>query len=54
MVTKGLIANRRGSAGPDSTGRTHLCGVETPLTMLCARAARSPTGAAELLPRVTW
>ena len=51
MVTKGLIANRRGSAALIYRPH-HLCGVETPLTMLCAALLGTPTGAAELLPRV--
>ena len=51
MVTKGLIGNRRGSAALVYRPH-HLCGVETPLTMLCAALLGAPTGAGELLPRV--
>ena len=51
MVTKGLIANHRGSAALIYRPH-HLCGVETPLTMLCAALLGVPTGARELLPRV--
>ena len=51
MVTKGLIGNRRGSAALIYRPH-HLCGVETPLTMLCAALLGAPTGAGELLPRV--
>ena len=51
MVTKGLIGNRRGSAALVYRPH-HLCGVETPLTMLCAALLGTPTGAGELLPRV--
>ena len=51
LVTKGLIGNRRGSAALIYRPH-HLCGVETPLTMLCAALLGAPTGANELLPRV--
>ena len=51
MVTKGLIGNRRGSAALIYRPH-HLCGVETPLTILCAALLGAPTGAGELLPRV--
>lgn len=51
MVSKGLIGNRRGSAALIYRPY-HLCGVETPLTMLCAGLLRAPTGSSELLPRV--
>ncbi len=51
MVSKGLIGNRRGSAALVYRPH-HLCGVETPLTMLCAALLGAPTGAGELLPRV--
>ena len=51
MVTKGLIGNRRGTAALVYRPH-HLCGVETPLTMLCAALLGAPTGARELLPRV--
>ena len=51
MVTKGLIGNRRGSAALIYRPH-HLCGVETPLTMLCAALLGAPTAASELLPRV--
>jgi predicted homoserine dehydrogenase-like protein len=51
MVTKGLIANSRGTAALVYRPH-HLCGVETPLTMLCAALLGAPTGARELLPRV--
>ena len=51
MVRKGLISNRRGSAALIYRPY-HLCGVETPLTMLWAGFLQAPTGSAELLPRV--
>lgn len=51
LVTKGLIGNRRGSAALIYRPH-HLCGVETPLTMLCAALLGAPTGASDLLPRV--
>ena len=51
MVTKGLISNADGSAALIYRPH-HLCGVETPLTMLCAALLGVPTGASELLPRV--
>ena len=51
MVGKGLLANRRGSAALIYRPY-HLCGVETPLTMLWAGLLGAPTGAGELLPRV--
>ncbi len=51
MVTKGLIGNRGGSAALVYRPH-HLCGVETPLTLLCAALLGAPTGAGELLPRV--
>ena len=51
MLTKGLIGNRRGTAALVYRPH-HLCGVETPLTMLCAALLGAPTGSRELLPRV--
>ena len=51
MVSKGLIANRRGTAALIYRPY-HLCGVETPLSMLWAGLLGAPTGTAELLPRV--
>ena len=51
MVSKGLISNRRGTAALVYRPY-HLCGVETPLTMLWAGLLRAPTGTSELLPRV--
>ena len=51
MVGKGLLANRRGSAALIYRPY-HLCGVETPLTMLWAGLLGAPTGTGELLPRV--
>ena len=51
MVSKGLIANRRRSAALIYRPY-HLCGVETPLTMLWAGLLGAPTGTSELLPRV--
>ena len=51
MVTKGLIGNHRGSAALIYRPH-HLCGVETPITMLCAALLGVPTGACELLPLV--
>ena len=51
MVTKGLIGNHHGTAALIYRPH-HLCGVETPLTMLCAALLGIPTGARELLPRV--
>lgn len=50
LTTKGLIPNRR-----DSTALIfrpyHLCGVETPISILCAGLLGVPTGAWECLPR---
>lgn len=51
MVGKGLLANRRGSAALIYRPH-HLCGVETPLSMLWAGLLGAPTGTSELLPRV--
>jgi len=51
MVGKGLLANRRGSAALIYRPY-HLCGVETPLSMLWAGLLGAPTGTTELLPRV--
>jgi predicted homoserine dehydrogenase-like protein len=51
LTSKGLIANSR-----DSTALIyrpyHLCGVETPISLLCAGLLGHPTGATELRPRV--
>ena len=51
MVGKGLLSNRRGTAALVYRPH-HLCGVETPLTMLWAGFLKAPTGTSELLPRV--
>jgi len=51
LTTKGLIANRS-----DSTALIyrpyHLCGVETPMSILCAGLLNIPTGSAEIEPLV--
>ena len=51
MVGKGLLSNRRGSAALIYRPY-HLCGVETPLSMLWAGLLGAPTGTGDLLPRV--
>ncbi|MFH1086778.1 MAG: flagellar biosynthesis protein FlgA [Chloroflexota bacterium] len=51
LTTKGLIPNRRDSAAVIYRPY-HLCGVETPLTILVAALLRLPTGAVEYIPRV--
>ena len=50
LTTKGLIANRAGTAALVYRPY-HLCGVETPLSILCAAMLQVPTGATEYLPR---
>ena len=51
LTTKGLVPNRRGTAALVYRPY-HLCGVETPMSILCAGLLGVPTGATELLPRV--
>jgi len=50
LTTKGLVPNSRGSAIVIYRPY-HLCGVETPTSILCAGLLGVPTGATELLPR---
>jgi predicted homoserine dehydrogenase-like protein len=50
LTHKGLIPNSRGSAMLIYRPY-HLCGVETPMSALCAGLLRVPTGATELVPR---
>ena len=51
LATKGLIVNSRGSAMLIYRPH-HLCGVEAPMSALCAGLLRVPTGASELRPLV--
>jgi predicted homoserine dehydrogenase-like protein len=51
LATKGLIANSRRTAMLIYRPH-HLCGVEAPMTALCAVLLGAPTGAIELKPRV--
>ncbi len=51
ITMKGLIANSRRSAMLIYRPY-HLCGVEAPMTALCAALLGIPTGATELKPRV--
>jgi predicted homoserine dehydrogenase-like protein len=50
LMHKGLIPNSRGSAMLIYRPH-HLCGVEAPMSALCAELLRVPTGATELEPR---
>jgi predicted homoserine dehydrogenase-like protein len=50
LTRKGLIPNSRGSAMLIYRPH-HLCGVEAPMSALCAGLLRVPTGATELEPR---
>jgi len=51
LVGTGLMANSSGSAALIYRPH-HLCGIETPLTILCAGLLGIPTGGADLRPRV--
>jgi predicted homoserine dehydrogenase-like protein len=50
LTTKGLVPNSRGSTMVIYRPY-HLCGVETPTSILCAALLGVPTGATEMLPR---
>lgn len=50
LLTKGIMPNRRGTAGL-IVQPYHLCGVETPISILSAGLLGLPTGATELLQR---
>lgn len=50
LVNKGCISNHRGSAIV-ITRPHHLCGVETPISILCAGLLGVSTGGSEYLPR---
>lgn len=51
LVSKGLIPNSRNTAALIYRPY-HLCGVETPMTILCAGLLGAPTGSADYQPRV--
>jgi predicted homoserine dehydrogenase-like protein len=51
MVQKGLMVNRRGTAAL-AYRPYHLCGAETPTTILAAGLLGLPTGATEISPHV--
>ena len=51
LTTKGLIPNSRGSAAV-IYHPYHLCGVETPISILSAALLNAPTGAATVQPHV--
>ena len=51
LTTKGLIPNRRGSTAVIYRPY-HLCGVETPISILSAALLNVPTGAATVKPHV--
>jgi len=51
LTSKGLVANRRNTAALIYRPY-HLCGVETPLTILAAGRLGLPTGAIDYCPRV--
>jgi len=51
LLDKGLVPNRAGTAGLIYRPY-HLCGVETPMSILCAALLGVPTGAHEYAPRV--
>ena len=51
LTTKGLIPNRRGSTAVIYRPY-HLCGVETPISILSAALLNVPTGAATIQPHV--
>jgi predicted homoserine dehydrogenase-like protein len=51
MMQKGLMANRRGTAAL-AYRPYHLCGAETPTTILAAGLLGLPTGAREIRPHV--
>jgi predicted homoserine dehydrogenase-like protein len=51
MIQKGLLANSRRSAMLIHRPY-HLCGAETAMSILCAGLLQTPTGSAEVLPRV--
>ena len=50
LAYKGCIANHRGSASV-ITRPHHLCGVETPISILCAGLLGVSTGGSEYVPR---
>jgi len=50
LFGKGLVSNRRRSAGLIYRPY-HLCGVETPISILCAGLLGIPTGSDEYVPR---
>ncbi|MCZ6677359.1 MAG: flagellar biosynthesis protein FlgA, partial [Candidatus Poribacteria bacterium] len=51
LTTKGLLANSRGSTALIYRPY-HLCGVETPISILSAALLNAPTGAATIQPHV--
>jgi predicted homoserine dehydrogenase-like protein len=51
MIEKGLYANAEGTAML-AYRPYHLCGAETAMSILCAGLLQTPTGAADLRPRV--
>jgi predicted homoserine dehydrogenase-like protein len=50
LITKGLLSNANGSAALIYRPY-HLCGVETPLSIVCAGMLEVPTGTTEYTPR---